>query len=86
MHFLALCPFIPHVGIFILFIASICLGGSSLTAAFDTVDHNILVARLQHLVGLCGSALEQWHSPVGDAAYLSESDFMQYYVFLHAAR
>lgn len=48
----------------------------------DTVDHNILVARLQHLVGLCGSALEQWHSPVGDAAYLSESYFMQYCLFI----
>ena len=33
-----------------------------LTAAFDTVDHNILVSRLQHLVGISGSALDWFRS------------------------
>ena len=33
-----------------------------LTAAFDTVDHNILVSRLQHLVGISGSALNWFRS------------------------
>lgn len=33
-----------------------------LTAAFDTVDHNILVSQLQHLVGICGSALDWFRS------------------------
>ena len=33
-----------------------------LTAAFDTVAHNILVFRLQNLVGICGSALDWFES------------------------
>lgn len=33
-----------------------------LTAAFDTVDHNVLVAQLRHLVGICGTALESYLS------------------------
>ena len=36
-----------------------------LTAAFDTVDHAILLDRLQHLVGINGTALD------------SDSDFVQ---------
>lgn len=36
------------------------------TAAFDTVDHNILVARLRHLVGICGSALDWFMSYLAD--------------------
>ena len=37
-----------------------------LTAAFDTVDHNILISRLQHLVGICGIALEWFKSYLAD--------------------
>ena len=37
-----------------------------LTSAFDTVDHDILVARLQHLVGICGSALDWFRSYLAD--------------------
>ena len=33
-----------------------------LTAAFDTVDHNILLSRLEHWVGIKGSALEFFRS------------------------
>ena len=33
-----------------------------LTVAFDTVDHNILVSQLQHLVGICGSTLDWFRS------------------------
>ena len=37
-----------------------------LTAAFDTVDHNTLVARLSHLVGICGTALDWIRSYLAD--------------------
>ena len=33
-----------------------------LTAVFDTVDHNILVSRLQHLVGVCVCTLDWFGS------------------------
>ncbi len=33
-----------------------------LTAAFDTVDHAVLIARLEHCVGITGSALEWFKS------------------------
>ncbi len=37
-----------------------------LTAAFDTVDHNTLVARLHHLVGVRGTALDWFKSYLAD--------------------
>ena len=37
-----------------------------LTAAFDTMDHNILVPRLQHLVGISGTALDWFKSYLAD--------------------
>lgn len=40
-----------------------------LTAAFDTVDHTILISRLEHCVGIRGTALDWFKS------YLSERCF-----------
>ena len=37
-----------------------------LTAAFDTVDHDILISRLQHLVGIKGIALQWFRSYLTD--------------------
>lgn len=37
-----------------------------LTAAFDTMDYNVLVARLLQLVGICGSALDGFRSYLAD--------------------
>lgn len=37
-----------------------------LTAAFDSMDHNVLAARLRHLVGICGTALEWFKSYLSD--------------------
>jgi len=38
-------------------VSSLCL--LDLTAAFDTVDHDLLILRLEHQFGLCGVVL-QW--------------------------
>uniref|UniRef100_A0A3Q3IT75 Reverse transcriptase domain-containing protein n=1 Tax=Monopterus albus TaxID=43700 RepID=A0A3Q3IT75_MONAL len=40
-----------------------------LTAAFDTVDHNILISRLEHWVGIRGIALEWFRSYLKDRSF-----------------
>ncbi|XP_032879310.1 uncharacterized protein LOC116974699, partial [Amblyraja radiata] len=47
-----------------------------LSAAFDTVDHGILISRLQHQVGICGSALGWFRSYLADRTMrVSLADF-----------
>lgn len=40
-----------------------------LTAAFDTIDHNILISRLDHCVGIKGIALEWFRSYLSDRKF-----------------
>ena len=41
-------------------VSALCL--VDLTAAFDTVDHELLLRRLQRTFGICGSALAWFQS------------------------
>jgi len=40
-----------------------------LTAAFDTVDHDILISRLENSVGISGTALEWFRSYLADRSF-----------------
>ena len=44
-----------------------------LTAAFDTVDHNILISRLEHWVDIKGTALEWFISYLADKSLKNKS-------------
>ena len=47
-----------------------------LTAAFDTIDHTILIQRLEHWVGLSGTALSWFHSYLtGRSYFVNLADF-----------
>lgn len=41
----------------------------NLTAAFDAVDHNILISRVEHHVGIRGTALEWFRSYLFDRSF-----------------
>jgi len=50
-----------------------------LSAAFDTIDHNILLNRLENYVGICGSALAWVKSHLSDRyQFVSVNEEMSY--------
>jgi len=53
-----------------------------LSAAFDTIEHNILLNRLENYVGICGTALAWFKSDLSDRyQFVAVNEEMSYHKF-----